>query len=312
MTHDIVSDLERRLGPLHARQRLEIETDHEAQAFGQGLNFFHVENWYSIHSIIRNALRLAGLYGRGLRNAESVELRHNDIKSGQLPPGFDGFTILHISDMHVDMSKGAMSRLIELVGDLHYDICVLTGDYRGKTFGPFEATLEGVARVRSHLKGPVLGVLGNHDTIRMVPGLEQMGIRVLLNESETITRGNARIHLAGIDDAHFYRADDIAKAAARLPDGEFAILLSHTPEVYRQAAQAGFSLLLSGHTHGGQICLPGAIPITLDSSLPRRFGSGAWKYHDMAGYTSVGAGSCIVPVRINCPPEITLHRLQRI
>jgi len=312
MTHDIVSDLERRLGPLHARQRLEIETDHEAQAFGQGLNFFHVENWYSIHSIIRNALRLAGLYGRGLRNAESVELRHNDIKSGQLPPGFDGFTILHISDMHVDMSKGAMSRLIELVGDLHYDICVLTGDYRGKTFGPFEATLEGVARVRSHLKGPVLGVLGNHDTIRMVPGLEQMGIRVLLNESETITRGNARIHLAGIDDAHFYRADDIAKAAARLPDGEFAILLSHTPEVYRQAAQAGFSLLLSGHTHGGQICLPGAIPITLDSSLPRRFGSGAWKYHDMAGYTSVGAGSCIVPVRINCPPEITLHRLQCI
>ena len=312
MTHDIVSDLERRLGPLHARQRLEIETDHEAQAFGQGLNFFHVENWYSIHSIIRNALRLAGLYGRGLRNAESVELRHNDIKSGQLPPGFDGFTILHISDMHVDMSQGAMSRLIELVGDLHYDICVLTGDYRGKTFGPFEATLEGVARVRSHLKGPVLGVLGNHDTIRMVPGLEQMGIRVLLNESETITRGNARIHLAGIDDAHFYRADDIAKAAARLPDGEFAILLSHTPEVYRQAAQAGFSLLLSGHTHGGQICLPGAIPITLDSSLPRRFGSGAWKYHDMAGYTSVGAGSCIVPVRINCPPEITLHRLQCI
>ena len=312
MTHDIVSDLERRLGPLHARQRLEIETDHEAQAFGQGLNFFHVENWYSIHSIIRNVLRLAGLYGRGLRNAESVELRHNDIKSGQLPPGFDGFTILHISDMHVDMSKGAMSRLIELVGDLHYDICVLTGDYRGKTFGPFDATLEGVARVRSHLKGPVLGVLGNHDTIRMVPGLEQMGIRVLLNESETITRGNARIHLAGIDDAHFYRADDIAKAAARLPDGEFAILLSHTPEVYRQAAQAGFSLLLSGHTHGGQICLPGAIPITLDSSLPRRFGSGAWKYHDMAGYTSVGAGSCIVPVRINCPPEITLHRLQRI
>jgi len=312
MTHDIVSDLERRLGPLHARQRLEIETDHEAQAFGQGLNFFHVENWYSIHSIIRNALRLAGLYGRGLRNAESVELRHNDIKSGQLPPGFDGFTILHISDMHVDMSKGAMSRLIELVGDLHYDICVLTGDYRGKTFGPFEATLEGVARVRSHLKGPVLGVLGNHDTIRMVPGLEQMGIRVLLNESETITRDNERIHLAGIDDAHFYRADDIAKAAARLPDGEFAILLSHTPEVYRQAAQAGFSLLLSGHTHGGQICLPGAIPITLDSSLPRRFGSGAWKYHDMAGYTSVGAGSCIVPVRINCPPEITLHRLQRI
>jgi predicted MPP superfamily phosphohydrolase len=311
MTRDILSDLERRLGPLYAKQRLGIETDHEAQAFGQGLNFFHVENWYSIHSVIRNALRLAGLYGRGLRNAERVELRRNDIEFGQLPPAFDGFSILHISDMHADMSQGAMSRLIELVDAMRYDICVLTGDFRGKTFGPFDATLEGVARVRSHLTGPVFGVLGNHDTIRMVPGLEQMGIRILLNESEAILRGNERIHLAGIDDAHFYRVDNIEKAAAGIPAGAFSVLLSHTPEIYRQAAHAGFRLLLSGHTHGGQICLPGSIPITLDSSLPRRFGSGAWKYHDMLGYTSVGAGSSIVPVRINSRPEITLHRLRR-
>src|SRR6266700_3821658 len=305
MPHDILTDLERRLGPLHAKQLLGIETDHEAQAFGHGLNFLHVENWYSIHSVIRNMLRLTGLYGRGLRNAERVEVRHNEVRSGLLPPSFDGFTILHISDTHVDMSQGAMSRLIELVGDLRYDICVLTGDYRGKTFGPFEAALEGMARVRSHLKDQVFGVLGNHDTIRMVPGLEQMGIRVLLNESEAIARGSERIHLAGIDDAHFYRVDNIEKAAARIPHGEFAILLSHTPEIYRQAAHAGFGLLLGGHTHGGPICLPGSIPITLDSSLPRRLGAGAWTYHDMAGYTSVGAGACIVPVRLNCPPEIT-------
>jgi predicted MPP superfamily phosphohydrolase len=144
----------------------------------------------------------------------------------------------------------------------------------------------------------------------MVPGLEEMGIRVLINESEAIRRGEERIHLAGIDDAHYYRVDNIEKAAAGM-DGAFSILLSHTPEIYRQAAHAGFRLLLSGHTHGGQICLPGSIPITLDSVLPRRLGSGAWKYHDMIGYTSVGAGSSIVPVRINSRPEITLHRLQR-
>jgi uncharacterized protein len=311
MTQDILSDLELRLGPLHAKQRLGIETDHEAQVFGQGLNFFHVENWYSIHSVIRNALRLAGLYGRGLRNAERVELRQNDITLGQLPPSFDGFSILHISDMHADMNERAMSRLIELVEEMRYDICVLTGDFRGKTFGPFDAALEGVARVRAHLTGPLFAVLGNHDTIRMVPGLEQMGIRVLLNESETILRGNERIHLAGIDDAHFYRVDNIEKASAGIPAGAFSILLSHTPEVYRQAAHAGFRLLLSGHTHGGQICLPGSIPITLDSALPRRLGAGAWKHHEMIGYTSVGAGSSIVPVRINSRPEITLHRLQQ-
>jgi uncharacterized protein len=311
MAQDILSDLDRRLGPLHAKQRLGIETDHEAQVFGQGLNFFHVENWYSIHSVIRNVLRLAGLYGRGLRNAERVELRHNDVELVRLPPSFDGFSILHISDMHADMSQGAMSRAIELVDGIRYDICVLTGDFRGKTFGPFDASLEGVARVRSHLTGPVYGVLGNHDTIRMVPALEQMGIRVLLNESETITRGDERIHLAGIDDAHFYRVDNIEKAAAGIPDGACSILLSHTPEIYRQAAHAGFRLLLAGHTHGGQICLPGSIPITLDSTLPRRLGAGAWKHHDMIGYTSVGAGSSIVPVRLNCRPEITLHHLRR-
>jgi hypothetical protein len=211
--------------------------------------------------------------------------------------------------MHADMSEAAMRRVIELVADLRYDVCVLTGDYRGKTYGPFEQCLAGVAGVRSHLRAPVYGVLGNHDTIRMVPGLEAMGIRMLLNEADAITRDDERIHLAGIDDAHFYRVDNIEKAAEWIPHGACAILLSHTPEIYRQAAHAGFSLLLAGHTHGGQICLPGSIPITLDSALPRSLGSGAWRYHEMAGYTSVGAGSSIVPVRLNCPPEITLHRL---
>jgi uncharacterized protein len=144
----------------------------------------------------------------------------------------------------------------------------------------------------------------------MIPGLEEMGIRMLLNESEPISRGSDSICLAGIDDAHYYRVDNIEKAASNIPHDGFSILLSHTPEVYRQAAHAGFDLLLSGHTHGGQICLPGSIPITLDSALPRYMGSGAWKYHDMAGYTSVGVGSSIVAIRINCLPEITLHHLQ--
>jgi predicted MPP superfamily phosphohydrolase len=311
MSDDILSYLEDRLGPLHARQRLGIESDHEAQVFGQGLNFFHVENWYSVHSVIRNALRLTGLYRRGLHNAERVELRRSEIKFTQLPPSFDGFRLLHISDMHADMSPGAIRRVSELVEGLSCDLCVMTGDFRGKTFGPFETALAGVAGVRARLTCPVFGVLGNHDTIRMVPGLEKMGIYILLNESRTIERGSDRIYLAGIDDAHYYRVDNIEKAAGDIPEGEFSILLSHTPEIYRQAAHAGFRLLLSGHTHGGQICLPGSIPITLDSVLPRRMGAGSWKYHNMVGYTSVGAGSSIVPVRINSRPEISVHVLRR-
>jgi predicted MPP superfamily phosphohydrolase len=225
------------------------------------------------------------------------------VRFAELPPAFDGFTILHISDLHVDMNEVAMQHLIELVGGLRYDLCVLTGDYRGKTSGPFEATLDGLAKVRAQLQGSIYGVLGNHDSIQMVPAMEAMGIRMLLNECEAIARGDQRIYLAGIDDAHFYRVDNIEKAALPIPDGAFSIILSHTPEVYRQAAHANFDLMLSGHTHGGQICLPGSIPIKLEAVLPRRMGAGAWKYHNMTGYTSVGAGSSVLPVRLNCPPE---------
>jgi predicted MPP superfamily phosphohydrolase len=310
MNDPIVEKLEQRLGRLHARQRLGIERDHEAQIFGQGLNFLHIENWYSIHALIRVVLKSTGLYWRGVRNSARIRLVHNQLLFKTLPRLFDGFTILHISDLHVDMNPGAMRRLAELLPDLDYDVCVLTGDYRGPAYGDFETALQGLAAVRPQLKDPVYGVLGNHDTIRMVPALEEMGIRMLLNERETISRGEQHIFLAGIDDAHYFRVDNIEKAASEIPHDAFSILLSHTPEIYRQAAHAGFDLLLAGHTHGGQICLPGSIPITLDSVLPRRMGAGAWQYHGMIGYTSVGAGSSIVAVRINCPPEITLHHLR--
>lgn len=305
----VLAILEKRLGRRHARQRLGVESDHEAQAFGQGINFFHIENMPVGQAVIRILLTVSGLYWRGRRNAGNVVLKHNLIHTPHLPKPFNDFTILQISDLHVEESEAAMLRMIQLVETLRYDACLLTGDYRAKTWGPYDKSLAGVAKVCAALKGPIYGVLGNHDTIRMVPELEAMGIRMLLNEAVTIERGGERIHVAGIDDAHFYRADNIEKAAENIPHEEFSILVTHTPEVYRQAAHADFDVLLSGHTHGGQICLPGGIPITLDSVLPRALGSGPWRYHGMIGYTSVGAGSSVVPVRFNCPPEITLHRL---
>jgi predicted MPP superfamily phosphohydrolase len=300
-----------RLGSVHARQRLGIEQAHEAQMFGQGLNFFHIENWYSVHGLIRGVLRGAGLYRRGLRNAECVRLVVNRIASPRVPAPFEGFRILQLSDLHADMNARAMERTLEIVADLRYDVCVITGDFRGKTFGPFDAAMCGTRSLVSKLKQPIYGVLGNHDTVRMVPALEDAGVRVLMNECEPIEKAGARIYLAGIDDAHFYRVDNIEKAATGVPDDDFSILLSHTPEIYRQAAHAGFDVLLAGHTHGGQICLPGGFPITLDSKLPRALGSGAWLYNEMLGYTSPGTGSSVVPVRFNCPPEVTLHEFSR-
>jgi predicted MPP superfamily phosphohydrolase len=301
--------LAERLGPLHAKQRLGIEIEREAQINGQGINLFNLRNWSSHPSLIELLLKVGRMYKRGVRNACHVSLRRNELYFEDLPPSFDGFTILQISDLHVEMSEYAMQGVCEQVSQLDYDICVLTGDFRAG-YGSFQLTLEGMAKVRDVLHEPLYGVLGNHDTIRMVPGLEAMGIRMLLNESVSISRGSQAIFVAGIDDAHYYRVDNFEKAVSQIPEKAFSVLLSHTPEVYRQAAHAGFKLLLSGHTHGGQICLPGGIPITLDSVLPRRMGAGAWQYGSMYGYTSVGAGTCIVPVRFNCPPEITLHILR--
>ena len=303
--------LETQLGPLHAQLRLGMEREHEAQAFGQGLSFLHLENLPLMQAMIEIALRVTGTYWLGRANAGKVQVRRNIVRFGNLPSAFDGFAILHLSDLHADLSGPAMQRARELARGLDYDLCVLTGDYRGRTHGDYRPCLEGVARLREALRGDIYAVLGNHDSITMVPDLETLGIRMLLNECVAIDRGRALIYLAGVDDAHFYRADNIEKAAADIPRGCVSVLLSHTPEIYRQAAHAGFDLMLSGHTHGGQICLPGGIPILLEADLPRAFGAGAWRHADMAGYTSVGAGSSVVPVRFNNRPEITLHQLVR-
>ena len=304
--------VEQRLGRVHLRQRLGIEREHEARVAARRTALFRWRRTQLIRALAHATLWATGLHGRAGRNAERVVLRHNEVRAARLPAGFDGFTLLHLSDLHADISAGAMRRVAELVTGLHYDMCVLTGDYRGRTFGACDATLEGLGRLRRHLTAPVYGVLGNHDSLALVAPMEQMGIRMLMNACVPITRGDDTIWLAGVDDAHFFRLQNIELAAAPIPDDGYAILLSHTPEIYRQAAHAGFDLMLSGHTHGGQICLPGGIPVMLGGRLPRRVVAGAWRHHAMSGYTSTGAGSSVVPLRLNCPPEITLHVLRRV
>jgi len=310
MQDSIVKQLEQRLGAIHARQRLGIESSGAPRVFGGGINFFHPENWYSAHALMRYALKLSGMYWKGRSNAAAIRVQPNVLALTSLPADFDGFTVLHLSDLHIDLSADIAAAIIATVRSLTYDICVLTGDFRAATHGPIEPALAGMEKLCQHLRAPIFGVLGNHDSVRMVPAFEQMGMRMLLNEHVPLQRNDQFIYLAGIDDAHYFRVDNIEKAATAIPYDACSILLSHTPEIYRQAAHAGFSAMLCGHTHGGQICLPGGIPITLDARCPRRMGKGLWRYHNLVGYTSPGTGSCIVDVRINCPPEVTLHTLR--
>jgi predicted MPP superfamily phosphohydrolase len=303
--------LEFRLGHGHVGRRLVIERDYEAGAFRKATSFFDFGNWPSANRWIRAALQLTGLYRRGQRNALTIEVRYNTVPIANLPRTFEGFTILQLSDLHIDMTPDFSGILIETIRPLRYDLCVLTGDYRAQLCGSYEAALEGMKQLRPHIHAAVYAVLGNHDTIRMVPPMEAMGFSFLINENVNIGRDGEKLYIAGIDDAHFYRLEDFQRAVHGIPRQAASLLLSHTPEPYRKAAHAGFDLMLCGHTHGGQICLPGGIPVLTEADCPRQFARGAWRHQEMLGYTSVGAGTCIVDVRLNCPAEVTLHRLRR-
>ncbi|MFL6650584.1 MAG: metallophosphoesterase [Sulfurifustaceae bacterium] len=306
-------ELSHRIGRAHVRERLAREHAHEQRVRRRfGTRFFYAEDAFSAPGVIRAGLRLAGLYARARRNARALTVRENVVALVGLPRVFDGFTLLQISDPHLDLGPDIPDILVECLAPLAYDACVLTGDYRARTFGPLEPTLAAMARVRPHLEAPVYAVLGNHDSIRLVPEIERLGIRVLLNEAVTLERDGYSLYLAGIEDAHHYRMHDFEKAARGIPANAPALLLSHTPEVYREAERAGFRFMLSGHTHGGQICLPGGFPLIIDADCPRRFARGAWRYRDLIGYTSVGSGTSIADVRLNCPPEVTLHRLRTV
>ena len=257
-------------------------------------------------------LKVVKLYPRGYRNATNITVNDIEIYFDLLPPAFDGYTILHLTDLHLDDNANMGNRVCESIRDLRYDLCVLTGDYRERTHGTFKAVLDPMRDITKTIcaKDGILAVLGNHDSYLMVDYMEDMGLHILANETITIRRGNSDITITGIDDPNYYYTDQAIRA---LEDagGSFKIALVHTPELFDVAAENGFSLYLCGHTHGGQICLPGGIPLITHLCHGRKYYSGLWRYGDMQGYTNQGAGTVAIPVRFNTQSEIARIILRR-
>jgi predicted MPP superfamily phosphohydrolase len=304
-------NLRDRLGAHHYRQRMNIEHYHAAEVFGGGRTRFHPENFPVLRQALELLLRATLTYGWGNRNARRHQIVERDVLLRRLPPAFEGFRILHLSDLHLDMDPKITTALAEAVQPLEYDLCVITGDYRGETFGPFDNAMQETRQIIKVLKQPCYGILGNHDFLGMAPILESMGLRMLLNEHVRINRDGGEIYLAGIDDPHYYETEDLEQALAGIPQGATTILLSHTAETYRKALACGIDLMLSGHTHAGQICLPGGWAPLRNAQHPRAMDHGSWSYHELQGYTSAGVGCSMVPVRFFCPPEIVIHTLRR-
>jgi uncharacterized protein len=258
--------------------------------------------------ILRSALQIMGLYRRGLRNALDPVVRHLRFEFENLPESFHGFRILHLADPHVDGMNGLAEIVAERVATLPADLCVMTGDYRFEMEGPCDAVYSRMATMLSGVRAHhgVLAILGNHDESNIAVELESLGVRMLINEAVEITRGGDRLWMIGVDDPHHYGCDDLNGALEGVPPDAFKVVLAHSPEMFEQAAAAEIRLYLCGHTHAGQICLPGIGAPLMNADCPRAYTHGRWQHGRMLGYTSAGVGCSLLPVRYNCPPEIAL------
>jgi predicted MPP superfamily phosphohydrolase len=159
-----------------------------------------------------------------------------------------------------------------------------------------------------HAKDGILATLGNHDTYLMVDFMENLGIKVLANETISIKKDNEKISVTGIDDPHYYFTDQALVALEESSDG-YKIALVHSPELYDAAADNGYSLYLCGHTHGGQIALPGGIALITHLHNGRKYYRGLWRHSQLVGYTNQGSGTVGIPVRFNTQSEIALITL---
>lgn len=256
---------------------------------------------------------MCGLYGRGRANALQPVVRDVRLEFENLPAGLDGFRILHLSDFHIDGVDGLAEVVASRLSLLPVDLCVLTGDYRYDVRGPVDQVYPRMRRILSAIRARhgVVGILGNHDCADIAVELESMGVRMLINESIAVGSRDEKLWVIGVDDPHFFGCDDLPGAGRGVPENGFKLLLAHTPEMYREAADTGVALYLSGHTHAGQIRLPGIGALAQLADCPRAFASGHWQHEGMQGYTTAGVGCSLLPVRFNCPPEIVVIELAR-
>jgi len=250
------------------------------------------------------------LAGPAYRSFLDIRIVENEVRLVGLPPAFEGFRLLQLADLHCDLDPAIVDTVLSRLHALAYDFAVLTGDYHNRVRDEHDISLEQMGRLIPHLKAPALAILGNHDFIEKVAYLEAAGLKVLLNETHPVEREGGRLWICGIDDPHFFHTHDLQAARRGVPAGEMAILLSHSPETYHEAEALGYRLLLAGHTHGGQLCLPGGFPILRNAPVPRAMLAGPWRFGRLAGYTSRGTGACGVAARLFCPPEITIHILK--
>ena len=270
---------------------------------------------------------LAWAYGTVVER-NCFRVKRVEVESSRLPASFDGYRVIHISDIHLNSFAGrerALQRAVDKINALNPDVVLFTGDLVSLGHWELDGMQEILAGVRA--KDGVFSVLGNHDyseyhrwpskqeqveAVEMLKRRQRdMGWRLLLNENEPIARGVDTISIIGVEnisgDRHFRTYGDLAQAMQGA-DGAYKILLSHDPSHWRKevVGKSDIDLMLAGHTHAMQIMFFGWSP----SSLIYDEWGGLYSEGEQNLYVNRGLGQTVFKARIGAMPEITLLELK--
>ena len=262
--------------------------------------------------ILGRGLQLTPWYARGVRNALDLELTRLELKVTGLPAVFDGYRILHVSDSHLDVLPSVADAAARLLDGLEVDLLAVTGDVHGRKRHPLSRSVEPLKRALAGVivRDRRLAVLGNHDPVEIIEALGALGIETLVNRTTTLSRGGEVLHVTGLDDVHNFYSPAARTALDQKVDG-CRIALVHSAEMADHAAAAGCALYLCGHTHAGQVCLPGGRIVFTQLVRCRHAASGLWREGAMVGYTSPGLGVSPPAVRFNSRGGAALITLRR-
>ena len=241
------------------------------------------------------------------------EITETDIWLWRLSPAQDRLKIVQLTDLHHSLFTPLeeIQRAVHLANLLRPDVVALTGDYVTLSRSFIWPVARALGKLRPRLG--VFAVLGNHDfqvdPDQITAALGAQHIRVLRNAHHPLRKGSATLWIVGVDDLWF-GADNLPAALRSVPAREPKILLCHNPLGVRMAARHGIDFVLSGHTHGGQVRLPVVGSVYGRSKLGQRFVEGWNRLDGTQIYISRGIGKVLLPLRFNCPPEISCFRLR--
>ena len=280
----------------------------------------------SRRTFLRQAGLSAGLTALGLAcysgliEPNEVEVKKIEIRVQRLSPAFDGFKIALISDFHFGPFTGAgeISAAVRKVNELHADLVAMLGDFVSEPLSgakkagakKAEPCAEVLSGIRSQLGS--FAILGNHDYATdpefVADALNSHGVSVLRNANRLIERNGSRLWLLGINDATFSETR-LDHALAGISQADPKILLVHEPDYADEASHCGIDVQFSGHSHGGQIRIPGFHPLWLPP-LGRKYYRGYYRVGGLQLYTNKGIGTIGLPFRFCAPPEVTLVTLR--